>query len=185
LLNRIADIQIEMDAAGLLAAGKYLSVFKVSGEDLGMQDRPLFSMRTWRDVLRPPLERRWRAARAVLDRVAPQVKLLLHSDGAIRPFIPDLIECGIDMIDPVQPDCPGMELAGLKRDFGDRLAFHGAVDTHHILPFGSVDKVREATRACIRDLGEDGGYILAPVHNVQGDVPAENLVAMCETVMEA
>jgi uroporphyrinogen decarboxylase len=110
---------------------------------------------------------------------------MLHSDGAIRPFIPDLIDCGIELLDPVQPDCPGMELAGLKRDFGDRLSFHGGVDTHRMLPFGSVDEVKQATRACIRDLGAGGGYILAPVHNVQADVPPENLVAMCAAVMEA
>jgi uroporphyrinogen decarboxylase len=107
---------------------------------------------------------------------------MLHSDGAIRPFIPDLIECGIDLIDPVQPDCPGMELAGLKHDFGDKLSFHGGLDTHRVLPFGSPAEVRAATRGCIRDLGAGGGYILAPVHNVQGDVPPENLAAMCAAV---
>jgi uroporphyrinogen decarboxylase len=180
LLEKIADIVIALDEAGLRAAGKYLSIFKVSGEDFGMQDRPLFSMRTWRELVRPVLERRWRAARAVLDEVAPHVRLLLHSDGAIRPFIPEIIECGIDVIDPVQPRCVGMDLYELKRDFGDRLAFHGAVDTQEVLPFGSEEDVEREVIRCIDALAQGGGYILAPVHNVQADVPARNLIAMCE-----
>jgi uroporphyrinogen decarboxylase len=184
LLNILADIQIELDRRALEACGKYLAVFKLSGEDLGMQDRPLYSPKLWNEVILPVLGRRWRAARQVLDGVAPQVKLLLHSDGAIRMYLPDLIACGIDMIDPVQPDCPGMELEGLKRDFGDKLCFHGAVDTHQALPFGSVEDVEAETMKCMQALGKGGGYILAPVHNVQGDVPPENLMAMFRTVIE-
>lgn len=185
LLNRIADIQIALDEAGLRAAGRSLSIFKLSGEDLGMQDRPLFSPRVWQNVLRPVLARRWRAARAVLDEVAPHVKLMLHSDGAIRRFLPDLIEDGVDLIDPVQVSCAGMEPAGLKRDFGDRLAFHGAIDTQEVLPFGTPEAVAAHTREMIRALAPGGGYILAPVHNVQADVPPQNLVAMAEAARAA
>lgn len=184
LLEKIADIQIALDETGLRAAGKYLSIFKVSGEDLGMQDRPLFSQRTWQQVVRPVLERRWRTARAALDRYAPHVKLMLHSDGAIRSFIPDLIACGIDLLDPIQVRCQGMDPAGLKRDFGDRLSFHGAVDTQEILPFGSPEAVSQHVRQCLKALGPGGGYILAPVHNVQPDVSPQNLVAMVQTVQE-
>lgn len=184
LLDKIADIQIALDEAGLRAAGKYLSIFKVSGEDLGMQDRPLFSMKVWREVARPALERRWRAARAALNRYAPHVKLMLHSDGAIQPFIPDLIECGIEVLDPIQVYCAGMELYALKRDFGDRLTFHGAVDTQEILPFGTEAEVEAEVIRCMDALGSGGGFILAPVHNVQADVPPENLAAMCRTVRE-
>jgi len=184
LMNRIADIQIALDEAGLRAAGRYLSIFKLSGEDLGMQDRPLFSPAIWRDVLRPILARRWKAARAVLDEVAPHVKLMLHSDGSIRRFLPDLIEDGVNMIDPVQVSCKGMEPEGLKQDFGDRLAFHGAVDTQHVLPFGMPEEVAGHVREIIRALAPGGGLVLAPVHNVQADVPPENLVAMAEAARE-
>lgn len=84
LMNRIADIQIVLDEIGIQAAGKYLSIFKVSGEDLGMQDRPMFSQKTWQEILRPVLRKRWQAARQALDRNgASHVKLMLHSDGAI------------------------------------------------------------------------------------------------------
>lgn len=182
LLDKLAAIQIAMDEAGLRVAGRYLSIFKVSGEDLGMQDRPLFSMKVWRDVARPALERRWRAARAALNRYAPHVRLMLHSDGAIRPFLPDLIECGLEVLDPIQGHCAGMDLYALKRDFGDRLTFHGAVDTQEILPFGTEAEVEAEVIRCLDALGHGGGYILAPVHNVQADVPPQNLVAMCHAV---
>jgi len=181
LLERIADIQIALDEQGIKAAGPYLSIFKASGEDLGMQDRPLFSMKVWKQVLLPPLERRWRAARAALDRYAPHVKMMLHSDGAIRPFLPDIISCGVEVIDPVQSVCSGMDLAGLKKDFGDQLSFHGAVDTQFVLPFRSVTEVIAETTRVIQTLGRGGGLILGPSHFIQSDVPPENIVAMCQT----
>lgn len=184
LLDIIADIQIILDQRGIESAGKYLSIFKLSGEDFGMQDRPLFSMAVWRELVLPVLKRRWRAARQALDEYAPDVRLMLHSDGAIRPFIPDIIESGVHILDPIQPHCEGMELYGLKRDFGDRLVFHGAVDTQRVLPFGNMAQVEAETLRCIDALGRGGGYILAPVHNVQADVPPENLIAMCRTVQE-
>ena len=182
LMNRIADIQIAMDEVGIRAAGRYLSIFKVSGEDLGMQDRPLFSEPTWQTLLRPILRRRWHAAREALDRNnATHVKLMLHSDGAIRQFIPDILEDGIDVLDPVQ-HCPGMELEVLKRDFGHQLTFHGAIDTQYALPYGSEEEVSAEVIRSIHALGPGGGVILAPVHNVQADVPPQNIVTMCRTI---
>jgi len=183
LLHRIADIQIALDEAGIREAGETLSVFKVSGEDLGMQDRPLFSMKVWKEVLYPVLDRRWRAARAALDRYAPRAKVMLHSDGAIRPFLPAIIASGVELIDPVQGVCRGMELEDLKRDFGDRLSFHGGVDTQYILPFKAPDEVRAETRRVIRALGSQGGLIAGPSHFIQADVPPENIVALCQTVV--
>lgn len=182
LMHIIIDIQIALDRAGIAAAGRYLTIFKLSGEDFGMQDRPLFSMQVWEDMVLPAMRRRWRAARAALDEFAPHVKLMLHSDGAIRPFIQDIIDSGVDILDPIQPFVPGMDLYELKRDFGEALVFHGSVDTQQVLPFGTPEQVREAVLRCIDALGHGGGFILAPVHNVQADVPPENLIAMCETV---
>lgn len=182
LLERIADVMIGLDAAGIRAAGQYLSVLRVSGEDLGMQDRTLFSPAVWRDVVRPVLSRRWRAAKALLHDVAPGAKLLLHSDGSFRPFIPDLIEDGIEVLDPMQVHLPGMDAVGLKRDFGRSLSFHGAIDTQSVLPFGSPSEVAAETERCIASLGPGGGFVLGPVHNVQPDVPPANIVAMVETL---
>jgi uroporphyrinogen decarboxylase len=184
LLDIIAEIQIKLDEMGLRAAGKYLSVFKLSGEDFGMQDRPLFSMKVWREVVRPVLVRRWSAARRVLDEVAPHVKLMLHSDGAIRPFIPDIIDAGVDLLDPIQPRCAGMDLYSLKQEFGESLSFHGAIDTQTVLPFGDQEQVRLETERAIDALGKGGGFILAPVHNVQADVPPENLITMFRIARE-
>lgn len=185
MLNRIADIQIALDEAGIKAAGKYLSVFKVSGEDLGMQDRALFSMKVWKELIYPILSRRWRSAREALDKYeASHVKIMLHSDGAIRPFIPDVIEAGIDLLDPIQDACTGMKLDGLKNDFGDTLSFHGSVDTQYFLPFGTPQEVAQETKRCVNALGKGGGLILGPSHFIQPDVPPENVVAMYRTAQE-
>jgi uroporphyrinogen decarboxylase len=184
LMDIITDIQIELDLAGIRKAGRFLSSFKLSGEDFGMQDRPLFSMNIWNELIRPVLARRWKAARQALDQYAPHVKMMLHSDGAIRPFLPDLIEDGVQILDPVQPRCAGMDFYELKRDFGDALVFHGGVDTQEVLPYGRQQDVEADVIRCIDSLGKDGGLILTPVHNVQADVPAENLITMCKTAHE-
>jgi len=107
-----------------------------------------------------------------------------HSDGAIREILPDLIEAGIQVLNPVQWRCRGMDREGLKRDFGDRLVFHGAVDNQQTLPFGTVEDVRQEVLDNLRILGEGGGYILAPCHNIQAVGPPENVVAMYETGYE-
>jgi uroporphyrinogen decarboxylase len=184
LLERVTDISIALDEAGIRAAGQYLSVFKVSGEDLGMQDRPLFSPPVWENIIYPVLKRRWQAAREALDRYAPHVKIMLHSDGAIRPFIPDFIDGCIDLLDPVQPICAGMELSGLKRDFGDQLAFHGTVDTQRLLPFGTPSEVEAEVIRCMDALGRGGGLVLGPSHFVQPDVPPENIAALYRAAHE-
>jgi uroporphyrinogen decarboxylase len=89
---------------------------------------------------------------------------------------------GLDVLDPIQISAKGMDTAELKAQFGDRLVFHGAIDTQHVLPFGTPEDVREEVRRRIGDLAPGGGYILAPVHNVQADVPPENLIAMRDAV---
>jgi uroporphyrinogen decarboxylase len=185
LLERIADIQITLDEAGIKTAGKYLSILKLSGEDLGTQTNTLFSYQVWEEIILPVLSRRWKSARAALDKYgASHVKMMLHSDGAFRPFIPDIINAGVDVLDPIQRVCPGMELDGLKRDFGDQLVFHGSVDTQYYLPRGSVEEVIQETKYCIDTLGKGGGLILGPSHFVQPDVPPENVVAMYTTARD-
>ncbi len=185
LMNKIADIQIALDLAGIQQAGKYLSIFKASGDDLGMQDRPLFSQEIWQNILRPILQRRWKAARQALDDYgSSQVKLMFHTDGAVRPFIADLIEDGIQVLDPIQTSSSAMDIEILKKEFGKDLVFHGGIDTQKILPRGTPAQVEAETIRVIKGLGRDGGLILGPVHNVQPDVPPENLAAMCQAVQE-
>jgi uroporphyrinogen decarboxylase len=104
-----------------------------------------------------------------------------HSDGAIREIIPDLLEIGIDLLNPIQWRCKGMDRCELKRDFGERLVFHGAMDNQQTLPFGTVEDVRREVCENLEILGKGGGYILAPCHNIQVVSPPENIVTMYET----
>lgn len=107
-----------------------------------------------------------------------------HNDGAIRDIIPDMIKTGIDVLNPIQWRCRGMEREGLKKDFGKQLLFHGGVDNQRTLPFGTAAEVREEVAENLRTLGRDGGYILAPCHNLQAVSPAENVAALYETGYE-
>ncbi len=147
-------------------------------EDMGAQDRLLYSMAHLEEFFLPYMQRMIDLAKEA------GVYVNTHSDGAIRPLIPRLIDMGVDIINPVQWRCAGMEREGLKRDFGDRLIFEGAMDNQYTLPFGSVEEVRQEVRDNLRILGAGGGYILAPCHNIQVVGPPENVVAMYDTGYE-
>lgn len=144
-------------------------------EDLGAQTALMYSPDQIRTFLLPRMKR-------LMDLAHEAGAFVIHhSDGAIRPVLPDLIEAGIDILDPVQWRCTGMAREGLKRDFGDRVVFHGAVDNQYTLAFGSADEVRQEVVDNLRILGEGGGYILGPCHNIQSISPPENVVAMYES----
>jgi uroporphyrinogen decarboxylase len=114
-----------------------------------------------------------------------RAKVFLHSDGAIRSLIPDLIEAGVDALNPVQFTAEGMDIVELKREFGREIVFWGGgVDTQRVLPWGTPEEVREQVMRNVEALMPGGGYIFATVHNVQADVPPENLVAMVEALHE-
>lgn len=179
LLDRITDIAIALDRVGLEATAPYLQIFKASGDDFGMQTGPLYSPRTFRRLFLPRLRRRWRAARDYLDQINPSVQIMFHSCGGIRPFIPDLIDIGLQILDPVQPLATGMDSAELKQEFGATLTFHGGVDEQHVLPFGSEQEVEAEVCRRLRAFAPGGGYILAPSHYVQADTPPANVVTMC------
>lgn len=144
-------------------------------EDFGGQTSLLYAPQTIRTLFVPRMQRMIELAHSV------GAYAFFHSDGAVRPIIPDMIEAGIDILNPIQWRSPGMEREELKRDFGDRVVFHGAVDNQQTLPFGSVADVRAEVAENIHILGRNGGYILAPCHNVQAVSPAENVVALYET----
>lgn len=106
-------------------------------------------------------------------------------DGSIYPFIGDLIDVGVDVINPVQVSTKGMgDTKRLKREFGQHISFWGGIDTHHVLPFGKPEEVREEVRPRISDLAPGGGYVLALVHNMPSEVPPENVCAMFEEAKE-
>jgi len=184
LLDKITEVQMSFDRVLLQATAKYLNIYKVSGEDLGMQTGPLYSYRMFKEYFLPRQKRRWQAIRQYLDEVNPGVKIMLHSCGSIRKFIPDLIEAGIQVLDPIQPHAAGMDSAELKKEFGSRLVFHGGVDIQQVLPFGSAEEVEEEVKIRIQALAPGGGYILAPAHNVQADVPPQNVVTMCRAAQQ-
>lgn len=148
-------------------------------EDMGAQDRLLYSKEHLETFFFPHMKR-------MIDLVhGAGGKVDTHSDGSIIEILPDLIEMGVDIINPIQWRCKGMERERLKREFGDELIFDGGVDNQYTLPFGSVEEVREEVRENIRILGDGGGYIITPCHNIQVVGPAENVVAMYEEGYEA
>ena len=143
-------------------------------EDMGSQASLLFSPRQINTFLIPRMKRMIDLAHSA------GAYVFFHSDGAVRRIIPDMIAAGIDVLNPIQWRCPGMEREGLKRDLGEQLIFHGGVDNQQTLPFGSVADVRAEVRENIEILGAGGGYIIAPCHNIQALTPPENVVAMYE-----
>jgi len=147
-------------------------------EDMGSQEGLLFSPTQISEFLLPGMRR--------MIALAHQVGAYVfhHNDGAVRKIIPAMIAAGIDVLNPIQWRCPGMDRQSLKRDFGDRVIFHGGVDNQYTLPFGTVDEVRQEVQDNLRILGAGGGYILAPCHNIQVVSPAENVVAMYEAGYE-
>ena len=147
-------------------------------EDMGSQESLLFSPKQIHEFLIPRMKR-------MIDLAHEAGAFVFHhSDGSIRRILPDMIEAGIDVLNPIQWRCKGMEREGLKRDFGDELIFHGAVDNQYTLAFGSVDEVRQEVLDNLRILGKGGGYILAPCHNIQAVGPPENAVTMYQTCYE-
>jgi uroporphyrinogen decarboxylase len=184
LMAKIADIQAQIDILGLQKVGQYVDILRLSGEDMGTQQGPLISVAMFRKLVRPHLEKVWKVAKTELNKRNPDGKIMLHSCGSVRPFMRDWADMGLDVLDPIQPRPKNMDTAAIKADVGDRLAFHGGVDIQYVLPFGTVEEVRQEVRQRIKDLAPGGGYILAPAHNVQSDVPPRNLVAMRDAVEE-
>jgi len=107
-----------------------------------------------------------------------------HTCGSVFPLVQDLIDVGVDILNPIQISARGMDPAALKREFGEQLIFHGGIDIQRILPFAAPERVKEEVKRIVAILGEGGGYIFAPSHNIQADVPPENIVAMYEAVLE-
>jgi uroporphyrinogen-III decarboxylase len=146
------------------------------GDDVGMQNAMLISPKMWRRFLKP----RMANFIAELKAINPDVKVAYHSDGQIYPIIPDLIEIGLDVLNPVQP--ASMDPVRLKKEYGDKLCFWGTIDEQHTLPFGSADDVRAEVIERLNTIGRGGGLILGPTHSVQLDTPMENFWAMIETI---
>lgn len=174
LLEKVCDFLYEYHRRIFETCEGLIDISQVT-DDLGSQSGPMFSLKMYRDFYGPHHRRFIKLCRDF------GIKVFHHDDGAMRTFLPDLIEAGIDILNPVQWSCPGMELKGLKADFGQNICFHGGIENQRILPFGTPAEVRAEVRNCIDVLGKDKtGYILAPCHNLQSVTPLENIIAMYE-----
>jgi uroporphyrinogen decarboxylase len=148
------------------------------GDDVGTQQTMLVSPATWRRFFKPRLA----TFISTLKGINPEVVVAYHSDGTIYSIIPDLIEIGLDVLNPIQPAC--MDPAEIKKMYGDHLCFWGSLDEQHTLPFGTPKDVAGEVRARLKTIGADGGLIIGPTHHVQLDTPMENLWAMVNTITQ-
>jgi uroporphyrinogen decarboxylase len=179
LLRKILDLcKVHMDNF-LSAIGTNVDIIKI-GDDLGMQDRLLISPRMYRQFLKP-----LHAEFISFIKERTKAKVFFHTDGDVFDLIPDFIEIGVDILNPVQTSAGRMsDLEGLKARFGKDIVFCGAIDTQKILPYGTPAEVRNEVRRVINILGKDGGYMVASVHTIMHEVPPENILAMVDAVEE-
>lgn len=175
LFGMLTEFYLESLEKLLKPYGPYLDIIQF-GDDLGMQTGPQISPKMYHELFKPYHQKMWRRAKEIAD-----VKVMLHSCGSIRAFLPDLIDAGIDSINPVQISAANMNADRLKAEFGEQVVFWGGgCDTQQILPNGTEDEIREHVKAQIEILSPGGGFVFSQVHNVQANVSPENIVAMVE-----
>jgi uroporphyrinogen-III decarboxylase len=148
------------------------------GDDVGMQTGMMMSPYTWREYLKP----RMKKLISTFKEYKPGIKVAYHSCGNILPIIPDLIEIGLDVLNPIQP--MAMDPAEIKREFGDKLCFWGSMCIQDTLPNGSSKDIRTEVKLRMETIGKGGGLILGPAHNVQADTSVENILAFYEAVKD-
>jgi len=175
LHDRLTDLICRFAATVLDEVGDLVDGASFA-DDLGIQTQTLLGPELYRSSVKPHHARLVETVHAHTD-----AKMIMHSCGSIRALLGDLIDCGIQVINPVQVNAEGMDSKELKREFGKDLCFWGGVDTQNVLPYGSPADVAQEVRRRIADLGPGGGYVLTAVHNIQSEVPPENIVAMYET----
>ena len=180
LIGKLADLKIEFWDALLDEIGDVVDIIG-EGDDYGTQQSQLIAPEHFRQYYQAHFTR-------VLDFIKqkkPDAKILFHSCGNIRPIIPDLIEMGVDILNPVHVTATGMEPVQLKKDFGKDIVFWGGgVDTQHILPSGTPEQVKDDVKRNIDALAPGGGFVFSTIHNIQAEVPPQNIVAMIEALNE-
>ena len=177
LLDRIMNINIETGKRLIELGAEIIWC----GDDFGSQHGMIMDPQLWRKIFKPRINEMFTAFRSVNN----YIKIAWHSCGSIVPIIPDFIELGVQILNPVHIKATSMEPAVLKRDFGDVLTFWGGgVDTQDTLPHGTPQQVKDEVRRNIETLAPGGGYVFNTVHNIQADVPVENIVAMYKTLRE-
>ena len=171
LFQRIAEFYLEYERRTLEAADGGIDIV-FTGDDFGTQNGPFLSPAMWRRFLRPGFE-------AFIDLAHRHgCKVAHHTCGSVKPLIPDMIDCGLDILNPLQPDVHDMDHRAIKASFGDRLCFHGSMSIQRTLPFGTPDDVRAEVRDRVEALAPGGGFIFCTAHNIQADTPIANVEAL-------
>jgi uroporphyrinogen decarboxylase len=174
LMDAAMDVLVELNRRALAEVGGLVDIVSF-GDDVGLQDRAVCALPVYRKLIRPAHER-------VVNTIRENTpaKIFYHTCGSVYAYIEDFIEMGIDALNPVQVSARNMEPERLKREFGGRIAFWGGVDSQRLMPLGAPDEVRAEVRRLFEVLGPGGGYVLANVHNIQPDVPPDNILALFE-----
>ena len=176
-LDKLVEIHLANLEKFLSAVGAYIDII-LFGDDLGMQTGPIISPQMYREFFKPRHQLLWNRAKQLAD-----VKVMLHCCGGVRELMPDLIEAGVDAINPVQISCSGMDAGRLKADFGADITFWGGgCDTRDILPAGTPQQVAENVREQVEILSPGGGFVFQQVHNILANIPPANIVAMFDAV---
>ena len=178
-LDKMLEYELKLAESALGAVGEYIDVVRVA-DDLGSERGLIISPHHYRELIKPRQEELYRFIKS-----NSRAKILLHSCGSVYDLIPDFIEIGVDALNPVQVSAEHMSTDKLKREFGRDITFWGGgCDSQKVLPFGSPEDVVEETMRRIGDLAPGGGFVLAPIHNIQYDVPPENICALYDTALE-
>lgn len=178
LMDKLLDLYKAFWSNFLRAVGPYVQTVYFT-DDIGGQSSMMISPDTFRQLVKPRLAK-------LIDHIKSEadVKFMYHTDGTVTPVIEDIIEMGVDILNPIQTSALGMDTAVLKELYHGRLCFHGAIDVQQMLPFETTEGVRYDVARRLYDLGRGGGYVLAPCHNIGSDVPPENIEAMYEAAQE-
>ena len=178
IMDKVTEQQIQFYNMLLDEVGDYATLVGV-GDDLGAQTTSIVNPSIYKKFLKPRQKK-------IFDTIHKKTsaKLYLHSCGNVEPFISDLIEIGVDVLNPVQPECPDMDLTSLKAKYGDELTFCGGIGSQNILPQGSVSEVEAEVKRALKAGAREGGYIVAPGHIIQPDVPPENVCTLYDSVLK-
>lgn len=173
VLEKLTQVHLKNLQGYLQAVGPYIQIIQM-GDDLGAQNAPQFSPDLYRELVKPFHKQIYQYARRHAD-----AKVFLHSCGSIYDFIPDLLDAGVEILNPVQFTAAKMDAQRLKQEFGDRITFWGGgVDTQHVLPYGTPEEVARQADEQIQIFAPGGGFVFSAVHNIQANVPVENILAL-------
>jgi uroporphyrinogen decarboxylase len=174
ILDRVTERNKQVAIAGAKAGVDFLR----TGDDVANQRALMFSIDHWRRFIKP----RWAEVYAAAKSIKPDIQIWYHSDGDISSIIPELIEIGVTILNPVQPEC--LDLNMIKKNYGTKLVFDGSIGTQTTMPFGTPEEVRDVVRERAKTMGYDGALIFSPTHILEPEVPIQNIIAFVESVKE-